>query len=176
MRALYVEAQGQPFTIKTVPTPQPGPGSLVVKVLATDIDPHLNQIMNGELPYLYVPTPLIPGGRAIGRVAATGPDTTALSIGQLVTIEPFVRGRDNSDVQILWGVGVFGQDRKPKKLIEAWRDGVSAEYVKAPLENFYTLNEKRLLGKPCRRRPWLFPWGPYYTFSTSGSLWRISRN
>ncbi|KAJ8059067.1 hypothetical protein OCU04_012044 [Sclerotinia nivalis] len=148
MRALYVEAQGQPFTVKTVPTPQPGPGSLVVKILATSIDPHFQQIMDGEVPYLYVPTPLIPGGRAVGRVAATGPDTTTLSIGQLVTIEPFVRGRDNSDVQILWGVGVFGQDPKAKKLIEAWRNGISAEYVEAPLENVYALNEKRLLGSP----------------------------
>ncbi|APA08954.1 hypothetical protein SS1G_02792 [Sclerotinia sclerotiorum 1980 UF-70] len=148
MKALYVESQGQPFIVKTVPTPQPSPGSLVVKVLATDIDPEINQIMNGELPYLYVPTPLIPGGRAIGRVAATGPDTTTLSVGQLVAIEPFVRGRDNSDVQILWGVGVFGQDPKAKKLIEVWRNGVTAEYVKAPLENVYALNEKRLLGNP----------------------------
>ncbi|KAF7853910.1 hypothetical protein EAF04_010576 [Stromatinia cepivora] len=148
MRALYVEAQGQPFTVKTVPTPQPGPGSLVVKILATSIDPYFQQIMDGDVPYLCVPVPLIPGGRAVGRVAATGPDTTTLSIGQLVTIEPFVRGRDNSDVQILWGIGVFGQDPKAKKLIEAWRNGLSAEYVKAPLENVYALNEKRLLGSP----------------------------
>ncbi|TGO77218.1 hypothetical protein BELL_0117g00020 [Botrytis elliptica] len=100
------------------------------------------------MPYLYTPTPFIPGDRAVGRVAAIGPDTTTLSIGQLVTIEPFVRGRDNSDVKILWGFGVFGQDPKAKKLIEVWRDGSLAEYVKSPLENVYALNEKRLLGSP----------------------------
>lgn len=38
MRALHVEALGKPFTIKTVPTPQPGPGSLAIKVLAASID------------------------------------------------------------------------------------------------------------------------------------------
>lgn len=104
--------------------------------------------MDGKVPFLYTPTPLIPGGRAVGRVAAIGPDTTTLSVGQLVTLEPFVRGRDNSDVQILWGIGVFGQDPRAKKLIEAWRDGLLAEYVSAPLENVYALNEKRLLGSP----------------------------
>ncbi|TGO13680.1 hypothetical protein BTUL_0065g00370 [Botrytis tulipae] len=148
MRALCAEAQGQPLTVKTVPTPQPGPGSLIVKVLAVSIEPSIQELLDGKMPYLYTPTPFIPGGRAIGRVAAIGPDTTTLSIGQLVTIEPFVRGRDNSDVKILWGVGVFGQDPKAKKLIEVWRDGSLAEYVKTPLENVYGLNEKRVLGSP----------------------------
>ncbi|TGO37105.1 hypothetical protein BHYA_0106g00380 [Botrytis hyacinthi] len=148
MRALYAEAQGQPLTVKTIPTPQPGPGSLVIKVLAVSIEPSIQELLDGKMPYLYTPTPFIPGGRAVGRVAAIGPDTTTLSIGQLVTIEPFVRGRDNSDVKILWGVGVFGQDPKAKKLIEVWRDGSLAEYVKSPLENVYALDEKRLLGSP----------------------------
>ncbi|TGO57205.1 hypothetical protein BCON_0068g00360 [Botryotinia convoluta] len=148
MRALYAEAQGQPLTVKTVPRPQPGPGSLIVKVLAVSIEPSIQELLDGKMPYLYTPTPFIPGGRAVGRIAAIGPDTTTLSIGQLVTIEPFVRGRDNSDVKILWGVGVFGQDPKAKKLIEVWRDGSLAEYVKTPLENVYALNEKRLLESP----------------------------
>lgn len=148
MRALYAEAQGQPLTVKTVPTPQPGPGNLVIKVLAVSIEPSIQELLDGKMPYLYTPTPFIPGGRAVGRVAAIGPDTTTLSIGQLVTIEPFVRGRDNSDVKILWGLGVFGQDPKAKKLIEVWRDGSLAEYVKTPLENVYALNEKRLLRTP----------------------------
>ncbi|TGO25828.1 hypothetical protein BPAE_0072g00040 [Botrytis paeoniae] len=148
MRALYAEAQGQPLTVKTIPTPQPGPGSLIVKVLAVSIELSIQGLLNGKIPYLYTPTPFIPGGRAVGRIAAIGPDTTTLSIGQLVTVEPFVRGRDNSDVKILWGVGVFGQDPKAKKLIEVWRDGSLAEYVKTPLENVYALNEKLLLGNP----------------------------
>ncbi|KAK6603238.1 isopropanol dehydrogenase [Botrytis cinerea] len=148
MRALHAEAQGQPLTVKTVATPQPGPGSLVVKVLAVSIEPDIQELIDGKIPYLYTPTPFTPCGRAVGRVAAIGPDTTTLSIGQLVTIEPFVRGRDNSDVKALWGLGVFGEDPKAKKLIEFWRDGSLAEYVKTPLENVYALNEKRLLGSP----------------------------
>ncbi|THV45181.1 hypothetical protein BGAL_0520g00060 [Botrytis galanthina] len=148
MRALYAEAQGQPLTVKTVPTPQPGPGSLIVKVLAVTIEPSIQQLVDGKMPYLYTPAPFIPGGRAVGRVAAIGPDTTTLSIGQLVTIEPFVRGRDNSDVNILWGVGALGKDPKARRLVEVWRDGSLAEYVKTPLENVYALNEKRLLESP----------------------------
>lgn len=148
MQALHVEALGQAPTIKTLATPQPGPGSLVIKVLAVSIEPSMQHIIDGNIPYLYTPTPLTPGGCAIGRVAATGPDTTTLSVGQLVTMESFIRGRDDSYVQVLWGMGVFGQDPKAKKLIEEWRDGVLAEYVRAPLENVYALNEKRLLGSP----------------------------
>ncbi|KAF7896641.1 uncharacterized protein EAF01_009044 [Botrytis porri] len=146
MRALYAKAQGQPLTLKTLPTPHPDPGSLIVQVLALSIEPSIQDLLDGKMPYLYAPTPFIPGSRAIGRIAAIGPDTTTLCIGQLVAIEPFVRGRDNPDVKILWGIGVFGHDPPAQKLIEVWRDGSLAEYVKTPLENVYALDEKRLLG------------------------------
>ncbi|ESZ93262.1 hypothetical protein SBOR_6362 [Sclerotinia borealis F-4128] len=146
MRAPHCESQGQPLIVKTILTPQPSPGSLVIKVLAISIDPDIQNIIDGKIPYLYTPTPFIPGGQAIGRVAATGPDTTTLTVGQLVAIEPYIRGRDNSDGQSLWGIGVFGEDPKAKTLIDAWRYGLLAEYVNAPLENVYALNEKRLLG------------------------------
>ncbi|KAF7894302.1 hypothetical protein EAF00_007816 [Botryotinia globosa] len=125
MRALYAEAQGQPLTVKTVPTPQPDPGSLIVKVLAVSIEPSIQELLDGKMPYLYTPTPFIPGGRAVGRVAAIGPDTTTLSIGQLVTIEPFVRERDNS----LWKFyGVLVYLDKILKRKSSSRFGVMAPY------------------------------------------------
>ncbi|PQE30114.1 alcohol dehydrogenase protein [Rutstroemia sp. NJR-2017a WRK4] len=148
MRALQLEVMGQP-QIKTLPTPTAVDGSVVVKVLATSVEPAYKHIFDGKVPFLHVPTPSIPGTRAVGRVAAIGPDTTSLELGQLVVLEPFVRARDDPDVQILWGAGVFGDYPKAKKLAdEVWHDGMMAEYVRAPLENCYALNEKLLLGSP----------------------------
>ncbi|PQE25057.1 alcohol dehydrogenase protein [Rutstroemia sp. NJR-2017a BVV2] len=149
MRALQLEVIGQPLQIKTLPTPTPVEGSIVVKVLATSVEPAYKHIFDGKLPFLHIPTPSIPGTRAVGRVAAIGPDTTSLALGQLVVLEPFVRARDDPDVQVLWGAGVFGDFPKAKKLAnEVWHDGMMAEYVRAPLENCHALNEKLLLGSP----------------------------
>ncbi|KAM3084450.1 hypothetical protein ACMFMG_001446 [Clarireedia jacksonii] len=149
MRAVQIEAIGQPPRIKTLPTPTPIAGSVVVKVLATSAESSYKHILDGKVPFLHVPTPSIPGTRAVGRIAAIGPDTTSLTSGQLVMLEPFIRARDDPDVQILWGAGVFGDVPKAKKLVDDfWHDGMMAEYVRAPLENCYALNEKLLLGSP----------------------------
>jgi threonine dehydrogenase-like Zn-dependent dehydrogenase len=149
MRALQLEVMGKPPQIKTLPTPTAVEGSVVIKVEATSVEPSYKHIFDGKVPFLHVPTPSIPGTRAVGRVAAIGPDTTSLTLGQLVVLEPFVRARDDPDVQILWGAGVFGDVPKAKKLAdEVWYNGMMAEYVRAPLENCYPLNEKLLLGSP----------------------------
>lgn len=148
-RALVCTSVGQPLTVQTIPTPDALPGSVVVRVLASSIEPGTSRILTGELHGLVIPTPYVPGARAIGRVAAVGPDTTSLQVGQLVMLEPHIRGRDNPDVQILWGTGVFGANPMAKKLMEdSWRNGLYAEYARAPLENCYALNEKVLLGSP----------------------------
>lgn len=82
-------------------------------------------------------------------MAALGSDTTTLRIGQLVCIDPFIRGRDNSDVQMILGLGMFGSNPRTKKLMEeSWRNGMFAEYVRSPLENCHVLNENLLLGSP----------------------------
>lgn len=44
---------------------------------------------------------MIPGGHVVGRVVTTGPDTTFLDNGQLVSIEPFIRARDDPPVWIM---------------------------------------------------------------------------
>jgi D-arabinose 1-dehydrogenase-like Zn-dependent alcohol dehydrogenase len=63
-------------------------------------------------------------------------------------LEPFIRARDNPDIAILWGAGVFGDDPRAKKLMEdSWREGMYAEYARAPLENCYALDEEVLCGK-----------------------------
>lgn len=146
-RALVAKGPGKGISVETIQTPQPTPGSLVVRIIHSTAEANLKHQLTSSTPGLHIPFPIVPGAGAIARVAAIGPDTTSLSVGQLVFLDSFIRGRDNSDVQLIWGVGVFGGDPRAIKLAEdVWRNGAAAEYVRIPLENCHPLNEKLLLG------------------------------
>jgi len=146
-RALVYTGPDKPLELQTIPVPDAVPGSIIVNVIVTGVEHSMGNIISGKVHGITVPSPSIPGTRAIGRVAALGPDTTSFSVGQLVMMEPFVRARDNPDSAFLWGAGVFGTDAGALKLSqESWANGLWAEYVRAPLENCYALNEKRLCG------------------------------
>jgi len=147
MKALILEEPGKPLKLTTVPVPTPTHGSVVIKILATAADPGIQNILAGRV--FTLPKNLIPGGRAVGRVAAVGPDTTSLAEGQLVTTEPFIRARDDPDkVQILWGVFDGPSPESKKFTQDNWAHATFAEYCRAPLENCYPLNEKALCGSP----------------------------
>ncbi|KAF2876591.1 chaperonin 10-like protein [Massariosphaeria phaeospora] len=144
IKALVLETKGSPLVLKDVPTPEPTLGSVVVQVLASAVDKNVQLILSGVGPFTY-PLPFVPGGRSVGRVAATGPDTTSLAVGQLVLVEPWLFARDNPEVWLMWGGGFEGASRAAKKLFaDAWRDGAYTEYIRAPLENAWPLNEHRL--------------------------------
>ncbi|EOO01127.1 putative alcohol dehydrogenase protein [Phaeoacremonium minimum UCRPA7] len=147
MKALVCEEVGQPLKLQTLPTPQPTIGSVVVHVLCISSQRSLPAALTGKTFFTF-PTPLTPGNAAIGRVAAIGQDTTSLAVGQLVMLEAFIRARDNPDIQILWGF-YDGQTPESKKFMaDNWSRGTYAEYVRAPLENTWALDEKRLCGSP----------------------------
>lgn len=146
-KALVCHAVGQPLSIESVPTPDAVPGSVVVRVLASGVPTNGQKAFAGEIPFLQFPTPIIPGAMGVGRVAAVGVDTASLQVGQLVLVEPFIRGRDDPDVQILF-TGSQGFSPASKKLMNAWLSGMYAEYARVPLENCYALNETVLLGSP----------------------------
>lgn len=145
MRALVCEGKGLSLQLRTVPTPQPTIGSVVVKVLCIQSHRSLPDILKGNIPFTF-PSPLTPGNTAIGRIAAVGQDTTSLAIGQLVMLDTFIRGRDNPDIQILWGFHDGFTPQSKKFMADNWSMGTYAEYVRAPLENTWALDEKRLCG------------------------------
>ncbi|KAK7227976.1 hypothetical protein V2G26_000146 [Clonostachys chloroleuca] len=147
MKALVCQDIGKPLQLTTVPMPQPTPGSVVVKVLAVQSQRSLAAIIAGKTPFTF-PKSLTPGNTAIGRVAATGPDTTSLAVGQLVMLDTFVRARDNTDIQILWGFSDGFTPQSKKFMADNWAMGSYAEYVRAPLENTWALDENRLCGSP----------------------------
>ncbi|KAL1963364.1 hypothetical protein VTN77DRAFT_8380 [Rasamsonia byssochlamydoides] len=149
-RAIVCHDYGQPPKLETLPMPEAMPGSAIVKILAAPCGAtQKNTLLRPRNPFFSNPTPFIPGVSAVGRVAAVGPDASSLKIGQLVLLEPFVRGRDDPDAQILKGL-FGGPSPAAQKLSQEhlWRNGNWAEYARVPLENCYALDEKVLLGKP----------------------------
>jgi D-arabinose 1-dehydrogenase-like Zn-dependent alcohol dehydrogenase len=147
MKALVCPSIGQPLQLQTVPVPKPTHGSVVVKVLYTAADPTLPNILNGKAGFTN-PDNFVPGGRAVARVVARGPDTTTLQDNQLVLLDPFVRARDDPGVKILWGTFDGGSPVARKFTADNWAYAAYAEYCRAPLENVHPLDEKVLCGSP----------------------------
>jgi threonine dehydrogenase-like Zn-dependent dehydrogenase len=126
--------------------PVPEAGSIIIKVLASHIAPYLKEIYDGTREYPLV-FPFTPGASCIGRVHATGPDTTAFEEGQLVLCDPTIRARDDPATQILVGTHAGITPGSTKLASGPWRNGSMAEYVKMPLENVYPLDEAALCGR-----------------------------
>ncbi|KAF2723991.1 alcohol dehydrogenase [Polychaeton citri CBS 116435] len=147
MRALMLESTSTPPQIRTIDTPQPTAGSAIVRVVAASVISYMREVYNGARQY-NLPIPFVPGTAFIGRLAATGPDTTKLKIGDLVFVDSLIGSRDDPDDQGLAGLH-YGHTAGSKKLMEStWRNWSFAEYCSVPLENIHLLDERRLCGSP----------------------------
>lgn len=142
-QALVLENIGDDLQLKTLPTPQPGPGSAVVRVISVGVLSYHREIYNGERQYP-LPTPLVGGTSAIARVVGLGPDAAALRNGQLVYVDCTIHGRDNPDALFLTATHEGFTDGSRKLMRDVWRDGTFAEYARVPLENCIALDEQRL--------------------------------
>ncbi|KAF2027287.1 GroES-like protein [Setomelanomma holmii] len=142
-RALQIQHIGRSHQLMTLPTPQPSPGSAVVRIEAASILSYHRDIYEGTRHYSF-PTPLVGGCSAIGRVVALGQDATCLTEGQLVYVDCVIRSRDDPDCLFLSAIHDSGAEGSAKLMREVWRDGTFAEYAKFPLENCIPLNEDRL--------------------------------
>jgi NADPH:quinone reductase-like Zn-dependent oxidoreductase len=70
-----------------VPTPVAGPGEVLVRVRAAALN-HFDLWVRRGLPALQVPLPHVPGGDAVGEVAALGAGVTGLAEGTRVVVNP----------------------------------------------------------------------------------------
>ena len=145
-RALVLPSITELPKVETVSTPQPTPGSAIVRVLVAGVIPYMRDIYNGTRQFAF-PTPLVIGTSAIGRIAAVGPDATILRPGQLVQVDCLIRGRDDPTAAFLFGIHEGFTDGSRKLMHGEWRNSTFAEYAKVPLENCHVLSEKRLLGR-----------------------------
>lgn len=85
MKAAVVHAFGEPLAIDEVPLPTPGPGEVLVKVMATGVCHTDVHAADGDWPAKPSP-PFIPGHEGTGVVAALGAGVTNLKEGDAVGI------------------------------------------------------------------------------------------
>ncbi len=103
MRAMVLDRAGRPLELRQVPVPRPGPGEVLIRVLACGVCRTDLHIVDGELtePRL----PLVPGHEIVGEVAAVGDEVGGLEPGDRVgvpwlggtcgTCRYCLRGREN---------------------------------------------------------------------------------
>lgn len=84
MRAMVLDAPGQPLRQRSLPIPEPGPGQVLVRVSACAVCRTDLHVVDGDLqePKL----PIIPGHEIVGRIAAIGADVTQFAVGARVGI------------------------------------------------------------------------------------------
>nr|WP_089220153.1 alcohol dehydrogenase AdhP [Sphingomonas laterariae] len=85
MKAAIARAFGQPLSLEEVDVPSPGPGEVLVKVVASGVCHTDLHAIDGDWPVK--PTlPLIPGHEGVGHVAAIGPGVTGVKEGDAVGV------------------------------------------------------------------------------------------
>ena len=85
MKAAVVQQFGEPLVIKDVPVPVPGPGEILVKVMACGVCHTDLHAAEGDWP-VKPSLPFIPGHEVAGVVAALGPDVTDFRPGDPVGV------------------------------------------------------------------------------------------
>jgi propanol-preferring alcohol dehydrogenase len=84
MRAMVLERPGMPLVVREWPTPQPGPGEILLEIAACGVCRTDLHVVDGELtkPKL----PLVPGHEIVGRVAAIGESVSGFALGGRVGV------------------------------------------------------------------------------------------
>ena len=134
MKAAVLHNFGAPLSVEQVIDPVIGTGEVLVDVVAAPVLSYTNEVLSGARRYL-LPTPVVPGAGAIGRVRAVGPDATRLQAGDWVFCDPTVRSRDGASTPDITLQGASARGEGGQKLQRYFRDGTFAEQVRVPTEN-----------------------------------------
>jgi len=134
MRAAVLPAFGEKLEIQEMPDPIIGTGEVLVDVAAVAVLSYAGEVFSGARRYL-LPTPVVPGAGAIGRVREIGPDATRLSPGDWVFCDPTVRSRDGVNTPDITLQGISARGDGGQKLQRYFRNGAFAEQVRVPTEN-----------------------------------------
>ncbi len=102
MQAVQVFEHGGPEVLRVVDLerPEPGPGEVLVRVIATSIN-HLDLWVRRGMPGLKLPLPMIPGCDGTGEIVALGEGVSdELKVGMQVVIEPgYSSGQSRHDLE-----------------------------------------------------------------------------
>ncbi|WP_207478636.1 zinc-dependent alcohol dehydrogenase family protein [Arenibaculum pallidiluteum] len=84
MRAMVLRRTGAPLEAADLPDPRPGPGQVLLRVLACAVCRTDLHVVDGELPDPKLP--LIPGHEIVGRVVDVAPDVARFAPGDRVGV------------------------------------------------------------------------------------------
>ncbi len=84
MRAMLLEAPGEPLRLRDRPPPKPGPGEVLIQVSACGVCRTDLHILDGELAHPRLP--LIPGHEIVGRIVGLGDRVGEFSLGDRVGV------------------------------------------------------------------------------------------
>jgi len=160
MKAAVLNAFGSPLDIQTLPDPVLGTGEVIVDVVAAGVTSYAARVFNGSRNYL-LETPVAPGAGGVGRVRATGPDSTRLKVGDWVYCDPTIRSRDdtiNPDTILL---GWTYRSEAALPLHRFYHHGSFAERMLVPTENATPIGDidPADAGKWCAIGRLLVPYG-----------------
>jgi propanol-preferring alcohol dehydrogenase len=85
MKAAVVRQFGQPLVIEDRPVPEPGPGQITVRMVASGLCHTDIHAAHGDWPVKPVP-PFVPGHEGVGTVDAIGAGVTRLTEGDVVAV------------------------------------------------------------------------------------------
>src|ERR1700682_2937934 len=133
MKAWQLQRPGGELRFSDVRTPEPRPGSALVRIEASALMSYLKAYVEGKLPiYNPPPGPFTIGTNGVSVVEAVGRDVWHLKPGQRVVLSAhFVASENVEDpAQILIGL-TSSADAKP--VLADWPDGSLAEYALMPV-------------------------------------------
>ncbi|MFZ3202856.1 MAG: alcohol dehydrogenase catalytic domain-containing protein, partial [Pseudomonas sp.] len=84
MRALFVDHANAPFRLAQVPRPQPAAGQVLVRILASGVNPLDTKIRAGQGAHAKQPLPAVLGLDLAGVVEAVGAGVSAFAVGDEV--------------------------------------------------------------------------------------------
>jgi len=134
MKAWQLERLGGELSFNDVRTPEPRPGSVLVRIEASALMSYLKAYVEGKLPvYNPPPGPFTIGTNGVGVVEAVGRDVWHLKPGQRVVLSSHFVTPENVDepAQILIGLT---SSLDAAQVLADWPDGTLAEYALMPVE------------------------------------------
>jgi threonine dehydrogenase-like Zn-dependent dehydrogenase len=151
MRAARLHKIGAPFSIDDVPTPEPRPTDVLVKIMACNVVPNLRNVVTHYaewFPYLPLPElPAIYGLDATGVIAQVGSQVRGIEVGERVYVNPgrscggciACRRGDPTLCESYTFQGYFGFGPGSAKVFQDYPYGGLAEYMTAPVSSLVRL-------------------------------------
>ena len=160
MKAAVLNKFGAPLDIEMLTDPVLGTGEVVVDVVAAGVANYAGDVFSGSRNYV-LELPVVPGPGGIGRVRATGPDSTKLAIGDWVFCDASVRARDDALHPDMMLLGWTAASDAALPLHRYYHHGSFAEQMLIPTENATPIGEidDADAGRWCALSQLLVPYG-----------------